>query len=43
MKNIMGVRQFLGEGGVTKNNISGELPKKKGLAKNREDSVFQGC
>ena len=39
----MGFHQFLGEGGVTKNNTSGELPKKWGLAKNREDSVFEGC
>ena len=33
MKNvdIMGYHQFLGEGGHTKNNIYGELPKKGGL------------
>ena len=39
MKNvdIMGVHQFLGEGGhKKKNNIYGELLKKRGLAKNRE-------
>ena len=31
--NIMGVNQFLGAegGGVTKNNIYGELPKRGGL------------
>ena len=40
--NIMGVHQFLGEGGQKKNNIYGELPKKRlrqfaeGLAKNKE-------
>ena len=52
MKNlhIMGVQQFLGEGGggVTKKNIYGELPKKgfgqfaEGLAKNKDESVFEG-
>ena len=31
--NISGVHQFLGEGGLQKNNIYGELPKKRGLAK----------
>ena len=41
--NIMGVYQFLGEGGSKKNNIYGELPKKglrqfaEGLAKNKEE------
>ena len=32
---IMGVHQFLEEGGSQKNNIYGELLKKGGLAKNR--------
>ena len=43
MKNvyIIGVHQFYGRG-VTKNNIYGELPKKGGLAKNREEGVFEG-
>ena len=46
--NIMGVHQFLGEWGSQKNNIYGELPKKglgkyaKGLAKNKEETVFEG-
>ena len=39
--NIMGVHQFLGGGG-TKKNMHGELPKKGGLAKNREEGVFEG-
>ena len=29
--NISGVHQFLGEGGLQKNNIYGELPEKRGL------------
>ena len=37
--NIMGVHQFLGGGGgVTKNNLYGELPKKGGLAQ-----IGRGC
>ena len=28
--NISGAHQFLGEGGLQKNNIYGELPKKRG-------------
>ena len=41
--NVIGVHQFLAEvgGGVTKNNIYEELPKKGGLAKNRK-GVFEG-
>ena len=38
---IMGVHHFLGEG-VTKNNIYWKLPKKGGLAKNREGALFEG-
>ena len=33
--NIMGIHQFSGKGGVTKNNIYEELPKKGGLEKIR--------
>ena len=41
--NIMGVHQFLGEGGgVTNNDIYGEFPKKGGLAKKGEEGVFEG-
>ena len=40
--NIMGVHQFLGEGGGgTKKNIYEELPKKGDLTKNRK-GVFEG-
>ena len=37
--NIMGVQQFLGEEGHKKSTY-GELPKKGGLAKNREKGAF---
>ena len=46
--NIIGVHQFLGEGGHKKNNIYGELHKRGlgeftgGLAINRQESVFEG-
>ena len=41
--NIMEVHQFLGEGGHKKTiYIYGKLPKKGGLAKNREEGVFEG-
>ena len=46
--NIMGVHQFLGEGGHKKEYIYGELPKTglgefaEGLAKNKEENVFEG-
>ena len=46
--NIMGSHQFLGEGGVKKSNIYGELPKKglgqfaEGLAKNKEIVLEEG-
>ena len=45
--NIMGVHQFLGEGGHKKEYIW-ELPKTglgkfaEGLAKNKEENVFEG-
>ena len=35
--NIMGVHQFLGEGGFTKKNIYGELPK-KGVLDNLQET-----
>ena len=39
--NITGVHQFLGKG-ITKNNmVIWGLPKKGGLAKNRDESVFE--
>ena len=41
MKNITRGHQFLG-GAVRKNNIYGELSKKGGLEKNREEGVFEG-
>ena len=39
--NLMGVHQFLGEGGHKKRYIYKELPKKGGLSKNRK-GVFEG-
>ena len=39
--NITGVHQFLGKA-ITKNNmVIWGLPKKGGLAKNRDESVFE--
>ena len=40
--NVMGVHQFLGDGDHKKAIIYGELLKKVGLAKNREETAFEG-